>query len=285
MEEAALGTEKRKLQTAQKNRYERLIEAIFLSHYSPGTTEFDFECQEIENFAIKLKIRLPKNLGDLIYSFRYRASLPEAIRDRAPKGMTWIILPAGRSRYRFRATKAEPQVAPNSLLSVVKVPDSTPGVIALYALTDEQALLARLRYNRLLDIFTRVTCYSLQSHLRTTVPEVGQVETDEVYVGIDRRGSHYVLPVQAKGKKDKLSLVQVRQDIGLCRHKFPNLICRPIGAQFMQDATIALFQFEEARKEITIGSERHYRLVPPDELTAEDLQRYAQAQDDVPDNN
>jgi hypothetical protein len=165
-------------------------------------------------------------------------------------------------------------------LSVVKVPDSTPGVISMYALTDEQALLARLRYNRLLDIFSRVTCYSLQSHLRTTVPDVGQVETDEVYVGVDRRGAHYVLPVQAKGKKDKLSLVQVRQDVGLCRHKFPNLVCRPIGAQFMRDAVIALFEFDEHTGEVTVALEKHYRLVPPDDLTPEDLQSYAQAQDD-----
>lgn len=265
---------------AQKNRYERLIEAIFLSHYKQGRAEFEFEREEIEQFARKLRIRLPKNLGDLIYSFRYRVSLPEAVLERAPKGKTWVILPAGRSRYRFVASEAEPQVLPNNLLSVVKVPDSTPGVISMYALTDEQALLARLRYNRLLDIFSRVTCYSLQSHLRTTVPSVGQVETDEVYVGVDRRGAHYVFPVQAKGKKDKLSIVQVRQDIGMCRHKFPKLLCRCIGAQFMEEAVIALFEFEEHAGEVRIALEKHYRLVPPDELTAEDLERYAQSQDD-----
>ena len=163
---------------------------------------------------------------------------------------------------------------------MVKVPDSTPGVISMYALTDEQALLARLRYNRLLDVFSRVTCYSLQSHLRTTVPNVGQVETDEVYVGLDRRGAHYVFPVQAKGKKDRLSLVQVRQDVGVCRHKFPNLLCRPIGAQFMEEDVIVLFEFEDNAGEIRIVSEKHYRLVPPDELTPEDLERYRQTETD-----
>lgn len=90
----------------------------------------------------------------------------------------------------------------------IKVPDATPGIIAKYALNDEQALLAKVRYNRLLDIFTGVTCYSLQNHLRTTVPNMGQIETDELYVGVDKRGVHYVLPVQAKGGKDKLGIVQ-----------------------------------------------------------------------------
>ena len=46
-------------------------------------------------------------------------------------------------------------------------PDSTPGVIS-YALSDEQSLLATVRYNRLIDVFTGLTCYSLQNHLRTS---------------------------------------------------------------------------------------------------------------------
>src|SRR5581483_2740636 len=99
------------------------------------------------------------------------------------------------------------------------------GVVAKYALSDEQALLAKLRYNRLIDTFTGVTCYSLQNHLRTTVPSIGQVETDEIYIGVDRRGAHYVFPVQAKGRSDRLNIVQIEQDFALCRHKFPALIC------------------------------------------------------------
>ena len=54
-------------------------------------------------------------------------------------------------------------------------------------MNDEQALLAKIRYNRLIDIFTGITCYSLQNHLRTTVPNIGQVEIDEIYIGIDKR--------------------------------------------------------------------------------------------------
>lgn len=98
-------------------------------------------------------------------------------------------------------------IIPAEGLVITKIPEATPGVIAKYALDDEQALLAKLRYNRLIDIFTGITCYSLQNHLRTTVSNLGQVETDEVYIGIDSRGAHYVLPVQAKGGRDKLGLV------------------------------------------------------------------------------
>lgn len=258
---------------SQPNRYAQIIERIFLSHYSSGATEVPFEREDIVRIARALNVRLPKNLGDLIYSFRYRTPLPEAIRAKAPKGKEWIIRPAGASKYCFVAT-SQATITPSKMMAETKVPDSTPGVIGMYALNDEQALLAILRYNRLVDIFTGVTCYSLQSHLRTTVPKLGQVETDEIYIGVDKRGAHYVFPVQAKGGNDLLSIVQIEQDIALCAAKFPALICRPIAAQFMGDDLIALFEFEESKTGTAISGERHYRLVPGEEVTADDLDAY-----------
>ncbi|MCX7016302.1 MAG: endonuclease [Candidatus Sumerlaeota bacterium] len=256
------------------NRYSKLLEAIFFAHFRKSVAEFEFQREEIEQHAATLGIKLPKNLGDLIYSFRYRTPLPERIRNCAPAGKEWVIEPAGRSRYRFRAAEAGVNILPNALLREIKVPDATPGLISMYALSDEQALLAKIRYNRLVDLFSRLTCYSLQNHLRTFVPKVGQVETDELYVGVDREGSQYILPVQAKGGKDRLSAVQIRQDLAVCSHKFRALICRPIGAQFMSDSAIALFEFEDGADGIRILSEKHYRLVPPEEISPEDLKRY-----------
>jgi hypothetical protein len=255
------------------NRYERIIEKIFFAHYRRGITEFSFLRDEIEHQAVSLKIKLPKNLGDLIYSFRYRTSLPARIRHTAPAGKEWVILPSGRGKYRFALAEFT-RIIPDTQLTQTKIPDATPGLISMYSLSDEQSLLARLRYNRLIDTFSHVTCYSLQSHLRTTVPGIGQVETDEIYVGVDRKGAHYILPVQAKGGKDKLSAVQVRQDMALCARKFPQLICRPIGAQFLSQDIIVLFELEECEGVIRKVSEKHYRLVPPAELTPADLERY-----------
>ena len=57
--------------------------------------------------------------------------------------------------------------------------------------------------------------------------ELVRVESDEIYVGVDRNGCHYVVPVQAKGGNDKLSRMQIEQDISLCNDKLPTLFCRP----------------------------------------------------------
>jgi hypothetical protein len=261
----------------KKNRYEEIIEEIFRDHFvSRGEGEFCFDRDEIERQARRLRIKLPKNLGDLIYSFRYRTELPMWIRQLAGEGRQWVIGPAGRGRYRFVLAGSDAgRIEPRPLAPEIKIPDSTPGIIAKHALSDEQALLARLRYNRLLDIFCGVAAYPLQSHLRSSVPKMGQVETDEVYVGIHRSGAQYVFPVQAKGKRDKLSLIQVEQDLALCKLRFPDLICRPIGAQFLQDHGIVLFEFREMEGTLKLIAEEHYRLVPPDQVTPDDLKAYA----------
>ncbi len=259
----------------EQNRYSAIIARIFLTKFKRGMSDIEFRREEIEKVAKQLKIKLPKNLGDLIYSFRYRTPLPESIRSTAGQGKAWIIRPAGKAKYRFALVTDKP-LLPNESLTTTKVPDSTPGVIVKYALSDEQALLAKVRYNRLVDIFTGVACYSLQNHLRTTVSGMGQVETDEIYVGVDKRGVQYVFPVQAKGGRDSLNVVQIEQDIAMCAEKFPSLISRPIGAQFMCNDVIALFEFESADQGVGIASERHYKLVPPDDVTEDDLRRYRQ---------
>jgi len=105
---------------------------------------------------------------------------------------------------------------------------------------------------------------------------MGQVETDELYVGLDKKGAHYIFPIQAKGGTDNLNVVQIEQDFAVCANKFPGLICRPIGALFMDGGIIALFEFEQADGSVRISAEKHYKLVPPEEVTKEDLENYRQ---------
>ena len=255
------------------NIYSTIIEEVFKSKFKEGMNQVDFERSDITEAAKRLGVRRPSNLGDVVYSARYRGNLPDSVQSTATQGREWIIRGAGPGRYSFVLTRPI-RLAPNEQMGATKVPDATPGVVAMHALNDEQALLAVVRYNRLIDIFMGITCYSLQSHLRTTVPSIGQVETDELYVGLDTKGCQYVIPVQAKGGRDELNIVQIEQDMALCESKFADLICRPVAAQFMHDDVIALFAFERIDGEVKILTERHYKLVEASEVTAEDLALY-----------
>lgn len=256
------------------NRYEAIILDIFERFYDGGD-EFAFEREEIARAAERLGIAPPKNLGDVIYTFRYRRPLPQPILDAQPEGRYWLILGAGDARYRFRLSKLA-AVVPTPGLMVRKIPDATPEIIAQYALGDEQALLAKIRYNRLVDVFLGIAAYSLQNHLRTNVVDYGQIEIDELYVGIDGKGAQYIVPVQAKGGSDTLGVIQTIQDTIFCetQPRYRHCIPRPVSAQFMVDDTIALFELRFDGDDVSIVRERHYRLTEAKEIGEKDLEAY-----------
>lgn len=256
-----------------KSRYDKLIERVFFNNYTPDASEVSFDREEFEPVAKELGIKLPKNLGDIVYSYRYRSPLPDSISRLLGKGEEWIIRSVGRGQYRFAKSLIH-RISPNPRLTKIKVLDATPEIIRRYSLNDEQALLAILQYNRLIDIFLGITCYSLQSHLRTTVAEMGQVETDGLYVGVSKPGTQYIVPVQVKGKSDEVGIVQIEQDFAVCESKFPDLECRPVAAKLMRDDQIALFEFIRSESEISIKEEKHYRLVPNEDLSSSEIQKY-----------
>ena len=128
------------------NRYESLIEKIFFDRYYDGVTELEFTRPDIEDAARSLNIKLPKNIGDILYSFRFRTRLPDRIVNTQFEGMEWVIELAGRAVYRFRLVKMNRVLPPKDLVTI-NIPDATPEMIRAYALDDEQALLAIMRYN------------------------------------------------------------------------------------------------------------------------------------------
>ncbi len=85
-------------------------------------------------------------------------------------------------------------------------------------------------------------------------------------------------PYRAQNNKlntsDKLGIVQIEQDVAVCKAKFKHLIAKPIGAQFLSNNLIALFEFEETNNGISIVAEKHYRLVEAEQLSNEELLQY-----------
>lgn len=267
-----------RLATEKLTRYAGIIERIFRNNYRKGSTEFKFERKEIEDAAADLGIAPPKNLSDILYSFRFRTGMPASIAKTETKGREWVIELAGRGRYRFRLATIN-RVAPSEDAFQIKIPDATPEIIKTYAKTDEQALLAKVRYNRLIDIFLRVTAYSLQSHLRTSVPKVGQIEVDELYVGVRNTGQQFIIPVQAKGGNDQIAATQVWQDLQLCKHAYPMLTPRLVAVQFIAEDVIAMFELVFQGEELKKSDERQYRLVVGSDIATEDLDAMADTSD------
>lgn len=255
------------------NRYHVLIEKIFFDGFVAGKSEISWAREELEAAATALDIKLPKNLGDVVYAIRYRLPMPDKILATQPDGLEWVIRGKGRAKYAFKLVKVN-RIVPREDMIAFKIPDATPEIIGQYALSDEQALLAKVRYNRLIDLFLGLVAYSLQNHLRTTVTDIGQIEIDEIYVGVDSRGRQFIIPVQAKGGHDQLSVIQTEQDIQCCSEKYPTLISRAISAQFIEDDLIALFELAFDNDEIKVVQEKHYRLSGANQISDVELARY-----------
>ncbi len=257
------------------SKYDDVIVRVFFRNYSEGAIKVSFDRDELSEACDDLGIARIKNLGDVPYSYRFRKELPNNIKEKCPVDSEWIITGTGIGSYEFRLA-APGKIEPTNNRQRIKVPDSTPEIVKRYAPgTDEQALLTKVRYNRLVDLFSGLTCYSIQNHLRTTIQNVGQIEIDEVYLGINKKGTHFVIPCQAKSPGDRFGIVQVMQDIEFCKARYPNAICKPIALQFLSENDVAILELavEESNDvfHLSVVDERHYKLVGRDGITDDEI--------------
>jgi len=221
-------------QVQKEKIYRTVVLGLFEKHYKGKGDPFDFAQNEYDAICRVKGVPQIGNKPDLVYQYRFRRPLPPEIEAEQPKGRKWVIELAGKGKYRFVLRKLK-WITPTEGLVEIKVPDQTPEIIKQYARTDEQALLARVRYNRLIDVFLGVTTCSLQNHLRATVKALqsSQIEIDELYVGLNSTGTHFVIPVQAKAGADNIAAVQARQDLLYCAEQFPHATCKAVSAQFL----------------------------------------------------
>jgi hypothetical protein len=261
-------------------KYDKIIAHIFHNNYTKGSRRVGFNRNELVSASNALGFDRIKNLGDIPYSFRFRRSLPESITSTAPEGSEWIIIGSGVGLYEFRLASPA-KIIPTNNRQKIKIPDATPEIVKKYAPgTDEQALLTKVRYNRLIDIFSGLTCYSIQNHLRTTVENIGQIEIDEIYVGVSKKGAHYVIPCQAKSPGDKFGIVQVMQDLEFCKQRYPHALCKPIALQFLSEIDLAILELvvedDDNVFRLSVVDEKHYQLTNKDGLSDLEITSYCQ---------
>ncbi|MDR1797927.1 MAG: endonuclease [Clostridiales Family XIII bacterium] len=244
------------------SKYGDILVSIFTSKFASDNRvdAIPFTRDDLIAHSNKLGFEPPKNLGDIVYAFRYRSDMPPEIESSAPDGYTWIIVGTGDAQYSFIKSR-QSNIYPNPDLISVRIPNNTPEILSLYSLSDEQSLLAKIRYNKILDLFLGIVTYSMQNHLRTKVQDIGQIEIDELYIGVNKIGQQFIMPVQAKVGNDKIGAVQLYQDICYCKTVFPDLICVPIAVHYANEE-VCMFRLALENWSVGIVEERHYKLVP-----------------------
>ena len=99
--------------------------------------------------------------------------------------------------------------------------------------------------------------------MRTQIKGHGQVEIDDLYVGVDKDGTGYVLPVEGKEEGESLGKDKAVALTKFARAKFPKLKCRPIAIIRQAGDVFACIDFEptESVTKVEVLEMRRYRLV------------------------
>ncbi len=237
--------------------YDRVILRVFerLQARYGDADRMPFRKEEVEQVIAELGVAV-RNPPDVPYTYRTgRSKLPEQI---LRQGHWAIDADKGKSGYVFVRLQRSPYIDIPSDLEAIPIHDATPQIVLKHTGTDEQALLSRIRYNRLVDIFMGLTAFHLQSHFRTTVAG-SQVEIDDLYIGVNTEGQGFLLPVEAKTFRENLGVTQIAAMVGFARQHYPELPVIPIGIKVLSDTSTMLIEFNDAQDLNQVASRRYKR--------------------------
>lgn len=238
--------------------YEIIITKIFEKKYTTDLEIINFSRDEISEICSEYNIRIPKNIGDLIYSYKCRRkSLPTSIKLTAPNDKEWIIRQNGFGLYQIALIK---KVDLNlTEMEPIYIHDRTPKIVKETVINNEQSMLAICRYNKILEKFVGEGVHLVQSHLRTNIKGLGQIEIDELFVSHDGKT---IFPVQAKNDKEKLNTPQTIQDIMLCEVYYPQMVCRPVIVKQISPTELVFIEMGQTTNgEIFIKTEKRFKFI------------------------
>lgn len=234
--------------------YVPVILKLFMDRWRPGAATVVFSLDDVRTAveAVRAVSATPdsissRNPADVIYRMRSRTKLPDEILD---KGFH-VLRAVGRGRYQFE--KASSGIMEVPVRDLTPAIDQTPmPVRRLLPITmaemDEQALLSVVGYCQLLDHFTGMKIYRLRSHVRKSVPGIGQAELDAIDVGISSGEDDVpiIFPIEAKAVSDELNRVQIFNMIQYAAHYFPGLKVRPLALKVDYQSAVHIMEFNVA---------------------------------------
>ncbi len=223
--------------------YVPILRELVRRFRKPGSQRVEFTVRDVREVADDIGIEIG-NAPDLIYRMRARTRLPDDILDM---GFT-ILRGVGRGRYALEVGGEAVVHLPEH--EILDHNDQTPLPVrrllpeSLVDL-DEQGLLTMVSYCKLLDHFTGLTVYRLRSHVRKSVPNVGQAELDEIDVGVAMRDDDIpvVFPIEAKAADEVINRVQIATAVAYCQTYFSGHQIRPIVVKLTYDGVVHFLEF------------------------------------------
>ena len=240
--------------------YGPVLLAIFRRKFTSGVRRIEFTLEEIRAELRTLGLQA-RNAADVIYRMKSRTILPEEIRAAG----FHILEISSRGTYAL-VTGTSTLIEYPPEVDITDVQDRTPRAVRMllhpdFGSIDEQGLLSICRYNELLSRFLDATTFHVKSHIRKSVPGVGQAEVDDLHVEV--HGSAHeplgltIVPIEAKAKDEPVNRVQVITQIKFAQYVFPTHQVRPVTVKLFDDGRILFMEFNVTNDPNELGVVRH----------------------------
>lgn len=246
-------------------KYKRILVWLFERATQNGETpdEIAFSQADVLAAAEALDVKIG-NRYDIPYNLRSRTQLPQVLLEA---GFSSI---AARGSGEYAITKDDDSVTiPDELIGdVVGIPsEKLPSAIRGVLRADEQSMLSAILYAEVIGQLFNVPAWRLQGHLRTRGSFGQQVEADEVYICEFPEG-HKVVPIEAKGPREKLGKSQIRSVIDAVLTTIPGLPVIPLGLQLNKNGELEIVRFEFTQdkdgsiQDVDVVSHHRFRFEP-----------------------
>jgi|GEM_PF-2868858 len=203
----------------------------------PKSGDLLFSQEDLRHAADELGLEV-RNFPDLTYNLRSRSPLPQEILDA---GFTTIAI---RGRGKYALVSGDDKVEVPSGTDTVEVSTaSIPAAIRDILRADEQSILSAMRYLDVVSEFIGTNAFHLQGHLRTSGGLGQQVEADDVWVAQNADGSRIILPIEAKGPRERVGRHQMMSTVDAVLAKIPGFPVVPLAAQLQASGLLVLISF------------------------------------------
>lgn len=226
-----------------------------------GTGNLLFSQADLRQAAKELGVEV-RNYPDLTYNLRSRSALPPEIIEA---GFTTIAV-RGRGQYALVTAEDKIEIPPRT--KVIRISTTAiPWAVRDILRADEQSILSAVRYLDIVSHFMGVKCYHLQGHLRTSGALGQQVEADDVWVAAVGNQGRQILPIEAKGPRERLGRHQMMSTIDAVVAKIPGFPVVPLAVQLEPSGLLVVVRFDYtvSGTEITAispGQFKRYRFDP-----------------------
>ena len=233
------------------SKVKRALTHIFRKKYKPGLKEITFTRKELTETIEELGIP-SRNPAHIPYEASKRGGMPKEIIEA---GFNTIL------------NKKEAYALVYIENNVIEFPESKPIIYASkikpslmkhiipngLAKADEQTMLSIINKHKILEHFLGLEIQHYVPHRRCSLPNIGQVEIDQIAWGIQNNDDDVVIPIEAKGGKENLTRSQMKNCVYYAQANHPGVKIRPVAIKLFPGNDIGVVETDLETNPIKFG--------------------------------